>query len=754
MELVSQSSGLAGGLAGWLGRFGSESLSLLVDSAPFLLVGFALAGLLKVFVPARLVTRHLGRSDLRSVILAALYGTPIPLCSCSVLPTATALRRAGASRGATTSFLISTPETGVDSVSITWALFDPILTVTRPIVAFLTAVITGSAVNLFERDRKSQRAADSTPEPAEGGDACGVASGGGHDHDHDHERGPGHDHDHDHDADEALWTREIEAAGPLERMRLGLRYAFGPLIDDITPWLFVGFLISGVIAASVPASFFAETMPRGWPALLLMAVAGTPLYVCATASTPIAATLVAKGLEPGAALVFLLVGPATNAATLAVVGGLLGRRVLWIYVSGIVLVALGAGAWINALYASLAIDLSGIVAERASEGRGVLEIAASLVFAILVVISAARTRTLAWLSTGLAMPLKVLGLDPRSRLAHSLPWLAVAALWISSAATTLEPGEVGFRLRFGRLVETLDEPGLQLGLPWPIERVERVRTREVFGVLAGLASEEQSAAAQAGPPGERRVRFAKLNGELEAEAQMLTADEVLLSISYSVHFRVRDARSALFGLEDPTSLVRALASSTVRQSAAARPSSEVLVGSREVIEAEAGAALQRALDGLDSGLEVVGVWLRNVHAPSVVHPAFRDVASALEDRERAVHEAEGYRAERVRQAAASAWRNEQDARAEALEIVAQAQGQASALEALAAAYQAAPQLTTLRLWLETVEAAMGEARIAVPLGAGVEIEAFSGWQSAAGGSGFPGPPGPAGAGAGWRERTE
>jgi len=134
---------------GWLGEFLREMGVLLAEAAPYLLLGFVLAGLLKVFVSERLVTRHLGGNSLKSVFLASLYGTPIPLCSCSVIPTATALKKAGASKGATTSFLISTPETGVDSISVTWALLDPVMTVVRPVAAFLTALVTGSAVNVL-----------------------------------------------------------------------------------------------------------------------------------------------------------------------------------------------------------------------------------------------------------------------------------------------------------------------------------------------------------------------------------------------------------------------------------------------------------------------------------------------------------------------------------------------------------------------------------------------------------------------------
>ena len=244
--------------------------------------------------------------------LASLFGIPLPLCSCSVLPVATSLRRSGASKGATTSFLISTPETGLDSIGITYALLDPIMTVARPLGAFATAVFTGSVVNVFVR--RGWDSGSETP-PAEAHD---LAHGDDHGHDHSAVYTPG-----------GVGKRSLK-----EVARDSMSYAFGPLLDDLTVWLVIGLLVSGLIAILVPDDFFGSVIPAGFVSSILMLLIGTPMYICAAAATPVAATLIAKGLDPGAALVLLLVGPATNATTIAIIARLLGRRVLVLHLIG------------------------------------------------------------------------------------------------------------------------------------------------------------------------------------------------------------------------------------------------------------------------------------------------------------------------------------------------------------------------------------------------------------------------------------
>ncbi len=331
---------------------------ILALSAPWLLAGFVLAGLIHLLLPDRIVHRHLGKDHWRSVLTAAVAGVPIPLCSCSVLPTALALRKSGASKGATTSFLISTPETGVDSIGITWALMDPLMTIVRPVAALVTALGSGLLVNLLVRTGLAAK-----PLEDEGEESTAAA----------------HDHDHPEDREGNLARR-------------ALRYSFGPLLDDLTPWFLFGLVLSGLIAVLVPEDYFASTTSSRWMAMLAMLTIGVPLYVCATASTPIAAALVAKGLDPGAALVFLLAGPATNLATIAVVRGFLGGRVLVVYLVCIATFSLGCGALLGPLYAALGMDATASVTATVEDGLGGLQVASGALTLGMLLNSARRVR--------------------------------------------------------------------------------------------------------------------------------------------------------------------------------------------------------------------------------------------------------------------------------------------------------------------------------------------------------------------------
>ena len=338
---------------------------LVAASAPYLLIGFVLAGLIKAILPEHKIYRYLGGNQFTAVALASLLGVPIPLCSCSVLPVAMSLRRSGASKGATTSFLISTPETGLDSIGITYALLDPLMTIARPLAALITALSTGTCVNLLVR-QGWDRDPDGIPP--------NIASM--HHHDHANDSAPPSPKRHN------LRTLTREA----------LSYAFGPLMDDLAPWFLVGFFVSGLVVLIVPADFFGSVIPTGWASSVLMVLIGTPIYICAAAATPVAVSLIVKGLDPGAALVLLLVGPATNATTMLVIARLLGRRVLAMHLIGVISCALILGALLNMLYTMLGSDLSTIAASTVTEHASPLSILAALVLFVLLFRSVIRIR--------------------------------------------------------------------------------------------------------------------------------------------------------------------------------------------------------------------------------------------------------------------------------------------------------------------------------------------------------------------------
>lgn len=351
-------------MTAFLAEWGAAVWGVLADSGPWLLLGLAAAGMLKEFLPEEKVFRHLGRDDLRSVTIAAVAGAPLPLCSCSVVPAAAALQKAGASKSATTSFLIATPETGADSVGTTWALMDPVMTITRPVAAVLTAIVSGSAVAALVRAGKVAAAA--APPPAEEASCCHA----------DGEAGVG-----------ASTTRPGFGA----RVARGLRYGYGPLASDLAPWFLVGFVLAGLIAVAVPDAWFGDSFPTGWPALFAMLAAGLPMYVCATASTPIAAALVAKGLNPGAALVFLLAGPATNVATMGIVRKLLGGRILATYLISIAAVSLALGAALDVLYPALGLTPAVSLTDPHNH-RGPLSTTAGVILAVLIGVRLRRAK--------------------------------------------------------------------------------------------------------------------------------------------------------------------------------------------------------------------------------------------------------------------------------------------------------------------------------------------------------------------------
>ncbi len=297
---------------------------VLLASSGWILLGLMLAGLMEELIPRRWIERHLAGESFAATVKAALIGAPLPLCSCSVLPAAAALRRTGAGRGPTAAFLVSTPETGVDSISTTYALFDPITTLLRPLAAVLSAMGTGLLVSKYG----SPAPAMAQQEPAMDATTCCA----------------------DEATEHCVEKKPEDSHAPL--FQRSLRKALGPLSADLALWLSVGLVLAGLAGALLP-----DNLLGGNTSLVaqygLALIAGVPVYVCATASTPLAAALVAKGMDPGAALVFLLAGPATNLATLAVVRGLLGMRATFLYLGSITGGAVLAGLTLGWLHERL-----------------------------------------------------------------------------------------------------------------------------------------------------------------------------------------------------------------------------------------------------------------------------------------------------------------------------------------------------------------------------------------------------------------
>ncbi|WP_415718462.1 SO_0444 family Cu/Zn efflux transporter [Maridesulfovibrio sp.] len=405
-----------------------ESWNVLLESAPFMLLGFFIAGLLKAYVGPEFISKNLGSGKTSDVIKASILGIPIPLCSCGVIPAAAQLRQQGASKGATTSFLISTPETGVDSIAVTYALLDPVMAFIRPFAAFLTAMVAGILVDRDDKKHKIE-AHNSIPtailSPEIGSnmvvESCGCSSPK-----HTHtaannfhksecgcssklhapltERGccdsgcgdsPEKSHDHTECSDSGCGCghnhSEERPDSFTGKLYYGMQYSFGNLLQDIGLWFLGGVLLAGIFGALIPDGFIERNLGDGFMPLLIMLAAAVPLYVCATASTPIAAALALKGLSPGAALVFLLAGPATNAASFTVVAKLLGKRSALIYLGSIIACSLALGMLTNWVYYSLGLSVTDWVQSGSEHGHSLLYTLSAFILLALIAIPKVTT---------------------------------------------------------------------------------------------------------------------------------------------------------------------------------------------------------------------------------------------------------------------------------------------------------------------------------------------------------------------------
>jgi uncharacterized membrane protein YraQ (UPF0718 family) len=299
-----------------------SSWDLLLDSSIYILFGLIISGIFRSFLNPASVAHHLGTGRFSSVFKAALLGIPIPLCSCGVLPAAALLKKQGANNGAVTAFLISTPESGADSIAITYALLDPIMTILRPLVAFITATVAGITENLLAGSSDGKPLQPDLSCPVDGccdGTDC-----------------PPGEHQKHHTF--------------LEKIYAGLKYAFTEVWGDLAGLFLLGLIMAGLITALIPDDVFTRYLGGGLSTMLIMLVAGIPLYICATASTPIAAALILKGVSPGAALVFLIAGPATNITSLTVLFGILGKRAAAIYLVAIAVLTVLFGLATDQIY--------------------------------------------------------------------------------------------------------------------------------------------------------------------------------------------------------------------------------------------------------------------------------------------------------------------------------------------------------------------------------------------------------------------
>ncbi len=334
-----------------------------LDVAPWLLAGLVLAALIKNHFPAELLMRWLGGTGFFPVLKAALVGTPLPLCSCSVLPTAMQLHRSGASRGAVTSFLVATPENGFDSIALSYVLLGPAMTVIRPVAAIVSAVVTGTMAQYVSTRggrREEQPSGTAVPTSCGGNQCCHGEAGNG-------------------PAQELAVVESGRRPGPVVRMGR----AIIELWDDLALWLLVGILLAAGVETFVGAEALSGIGSGLW-AMLVITLISVPMYICATASTPVAASLLMAGMSPGTVLVFLLAGPATNLASAGILWRELGGRTTIAYLAGVVGCSILAGLLVDLLLPGMTLPTRATAVEHEVFPLSVSLTAAAMLFVLAV----------------------------------------------------------------------------------------------------------------------------------------------------------------------------------------------------------------------------------------------------------------------------------------------------------------------------------------------------------------------------------
>lgn len=653
--------------------------SILCESAVFILAGFLIAGLIAAILSGSKALRLLGEARPRSVLLATLIGLPLPLCSCSVLPTAVALRRKGASKGATLAFLISTPETSITSILLTYSLLGPLMAIFRPIAACVTAFVAGLAENVSGRRWPAPETppGDDESESGSGSSAC-ECSGNGSGVDGSREEPPESSH-----------------------FRDAMRFAFVDLFDDIFVWIVLGIVVAAALQAWLPPEVLSSILGGPLQSMLLMVLIGVPLYVCAESSTPIAAVLIAQGVNPGAALVFLLVGPATNIGSLGVLHRQLGRRTVIVYLVAIIVVAMFMGEVLNKLVAD---PSAGLTLRTLDEPfiPAWFKTAGAVLFVALGTVSVRRlgyaARLANWLSPRLPFRVSARGVG-------GVAGIAVVGAYVASGFFTVRPGEVGIVRRFGAIQRADVPPGLHYALPYPVDEVDRVPVSRVYRFEIGLPADPGADAGYG-------LTVASAEVSNTAESWSLVGDENIADIGFAVHWGAVESDSVSFAyiVADREALVRSVVLGAAREVWAGASINTVFTADRQSREQQIERLAQARLDAYGSGIRIRSFHVLSAHAPPEVHGAFRDVASAVEDRATLIDRARAEEARLIPEARGAAARRIAEERGTATATVLQSAGEAARFLSVQEVYAATPEVTGLRLELETLEKVLPKLR--------------------------------------------
>lgn len=752
--------------------------------SPYFLFGLAVAGVLYVLISQRTVIRLMGREGLASVTTAAAFGLPLPICSCGVIPITATLRKKGASRSACMSFLITTPETGMDSILVTWGLMGPIMAIIRPIGAFFSALVAGICSIAMIR----------------GPDPLHEETEEDHEHHHHHH----HDHDHSHDFDEdpavvgvgglmastkvstikiwnkfinwthlaewnrptldrgalALPTREVPDAVPLSQVgKRMFTFAFVEMADDILFALVVGVLLSGVVMVLVPDNI-AEYGLYGWRMYLVMLIAGVPLYMCASASTPIAAALVAKGFSPGSALVFLMTGPATNTATIIVLLKQFGLRFVSIYIGSIVFGAVVTGVALDLMLIyfgwQIALNLEG----SGSGFVGFLEWSGATLLMILIVwrfwkgAATSGYHDLMGNINSIVLSISGLAKGARMREIFSLKskviQVGVPLVLVVYLATGFTAVPIGY-LGYGKLLGEVRWPALASGLhyapPQPFGTIDvrphTIQHRLVVGLKESLNLENASLADGKGNTAGKAqpAQWHRGNDTLKQKtslAEFLTGDEGLMRILVTVHYSITNPYTFYYRYQNREDILAHYVQATTREYIAVNGLNDLISRKRNEIEHflihelyehlgisgvdihgqqhtdahdlvfQEGQGNIDSLPDVQNDLHIHSVNVIDIHPTPETIPAFRDVTDASQDRKTSVLEAERSFTLLVPRAIGNADIKLKRNQALADGRVMKAHAEQEAFLAKAESVSKAPAVLQDLLWYETLETAYND----------------------------------------------
>lgn len=738
-------------LAG-LGRAAVSTLELFARSGAYLLGGFLLAGLVHAAMRGRDFGRSLGTRGIRSILSAIGVGIVLPVCSCGVLPLAIGLRKRKASPEAVAAFTVATPDNSEDTVLLTAGLFGPLFAAVRVVAGLLAAVLAGFLVLASEawgEPEVPDAAADE-----EAGDGCETprrdprwvlaigsrlsslwssfrarpappAEAAPSPPDEPVAAAPG-----------SLPSHPGEATPAPERGRVrsflseAWRFGFREVLDEVSWPLVAGLLLSGILSAALPDDVSA-LVPGGVVGQILLAAAlAVPLYLCASASTPLGAVLLAKGFSPAAVLVLFLTGPVTNAPSVLLLRRHFGRRFV---------LSLFLATFVVAAAVGLAFDAAGGRAVPGSDAASALEggvagweVAASLAFAVPLLLSLARVgfregrRQVAASFRGLLpqgvlsrldrVRARFLAVSPRRLTTAAAILLALA--WLARGLSLVPQGSVGFASVLGRVSSSPLAPGLHWSPPAPFGSVRivdalRLRRLDIGFRASGLPDPDAEDWTFAG--GTWHAAYTS-PGDDPVESSYVTGDGNLLEAKVTLHLLVRDPRSFEYGLSSGPDAVREAALAVLRVLVASRPIEGLLTGGRGELEREARGLLAARLDEASLPVEVVSLNVLDLHPPLGAVGAFRDVGSAAEDRERRIYEARAVLESALPGARGEASRIRASAAGEAVEKREASLASRDAFRLEAEAAKDAPGAFRARRWWETVERTLAGRRLVVAPG--------------------------------------